>query len=62
MDALPFLRHFESREAIIRDWPDYYDKNKIGPSKPNIVLAIILANRGRKDEAKTFLEKQIKEC
>ncbi len=61
MDALPFLRHFESREAIMRDWPDYYDKNKIGPSNPNIILAIILANRGRKDEAKSFLEKQIKE-
>jgi len=61
MDALPFLQHFESREAIIRDWPDYYDKNKIGPSTPNIVLAVILANRGRKDEARTFLEKQIKE-
>jgi hypothetical protein len=61
MDALPFLQHFETREAIIRDWPDYFDKNIIGLSNPNIVLAIILANQGRTDEARFFLEKQVKE-
>ena len=62
MDALPFLQHFEAREAIIRDWPDYYSKYKIGPSSPpNIVLAIILAIQGKTVDAKYLLESQIQQ-
>jgi len=61
-DALPFLKRFESREAIIRDWPDYYDEYQFGSSSsPNIVLAIILANQGRTEEARPFLEQQIRQ-
>ena len=62
MEALPFLQHFEVREAIIKDWPDYYQKNKIGASSaPNIVLAIIFANQGRAEDAKHLLENQIQQ-
>lgn len=62
MDALPFLQQFETREAIIRDWPDYYNKYQFGSSSPpNITLAIILANQGRAGDAKHLLVKQIRQ-
>jgi len=62
MNALPFLQRFESRETIIRDWPDYYHKYKISSSSPpNIVLAIILVSQGRTEDAKLLLEKQIRQ-
>jgi hypothetical protein len=62
MDALPFLQRFETREAIIRDWPDFYNKYQFGSSSPpNITLAIILANQGRTEEARSLLEQQIRQ-
>ena len=61
-DAFPFLQHFEGREAIIRDWPDYYNKYQFGlSSPPKIVLALILAHQGRTDDAKHLLEKLIQQ-
>ena len=61
-DALPFLQRFDSREAILRDWPDYYNEYQFGASSPpNIVLAIILTNLGRTDEARPLLEQQIRQ-
>lgn len=62
MDALPFLQRFETREAIIRDWPDFYNKYQFGSSsQPKIVLAIILAIQGRTEDAKHLLEQQIQQ-
>ena len=61
-DAFPFLQHFEGREAIIRDWPDYYNKYQFGlSSQPKIVLAIILAIQGRTEDAKHLFEQQIQQ-
>lgn len=62
MDALPFLQRFESREVIIRDWPDFYNQHQFGSSsQPKIVLAVILAIQGRTEEAKLLLEQQVQQ-
>ena len=61
-DALPFLQSFESREAIIREWLNTYNEYQFSSSSPpNIVLAIILANQGRTEEARSLLEQRIRQ-
>lgn len=61
-DAFPFLHHFETREAILQDWPDCYNIYQFGSSSPpNIVLAVILATQGKTDDARQLLEKQIEQ-
>jgi hypothetical protein len=61
-DAFPFLHHFETRGAILQDWPDYYNIHQFGSSSPPyIVLAVISATQGKTEDARRLLEKQIEQ-
>jgi hypothetical protein len=58
-DALPFLARFESREAILTQWTPGHviaDETEFGRftrSREQLACGIILAKRGRNDEAKS---------
>lgn len=53
-DAFPFLARFDSRDAILQELGAAEETwGKGGP--PRVICAIILANRGQKDEAREYL-------
>ena len=57
-DAFPFLAQFETRDAILKRWTLGTPNPYTGGNPPRIVCAIILAVRGRQDEARSFLTEQ----
>lgn len=62
-NGLPFLQSFETRERILRDWPDYYAQKTPGwGSPPNIISAIILVGQGHYDIARKLLEEQARDA
>lgn len=58
--GLPFLDRFSSRDKILREW-DGKSENLPEGSTPRVVLAIILAERGKMDAARDLLTKQVLE-
>ena len=60
-DALPFLARFETRDALLNQWTLDTPNPYTGGKPPRIVCAIILAVRGRRDEARSFLVAQARE-
>ncbi len=61
-NGLPFLQSFETRERILRHWPDHYAQVKPGwGSPPNIISAIILVGLGHHDEARELLKEQARD-
>lgn len=56
-DAMPFLDRFSSRDAILGGLID--EPDRWGGSPPRIVKAVILAARGRAEDARRLLEAQI---
>jgi hypothetical protein len=59
-NALPFLRRFESRDAILSELRHSVESPYT--PKPRIVCAIILAKRGRQAEARELLQAQADEA
>lgn len=55
--GLPFLNRYSSRERILAEWQDRSERLGAG-GPPRIVMAIILAEHGRKDEARALLARQ----
>ncbi len=49
--GLPFLNRYSSREKILAEWQDRSENTGAG-DPPRIVMAIILAEHGRKDDAR----------
>lgn len=58
--GLPFLNRYSTREKILAEWQDRSENMGAG-RPPRIVLAIILAEHGRKDEARALLAQQVHE-
>jgi hypothetical protein len=59
-DAIPFFGNFETRDAILEQW--LAAPNAPYASTPSrIVCAIILAGRGRNEEARVLLAAQARE-
>jgi hypothetical protein len=58
--GLPFLDRFSSRDKILREWNGKSENLPEGCT-PRIVLAIILAERGKIDAARELLAKQVLE-
>jgi hypothetical protein len=58
--GLPFLNRYSSREKMLAEWRDRSETMGAG-SPPRIVMAIILAERGRKGEARALLALQVRE-
>jgi len=59
-DGLPFLEHFASRDAILREW-DGHDRHAFAGRPPRIVSAMIQFKRGNSTQAKELLEAQARE-
>jgi Domain of unknown function (DUF4304) len=59
-DAIPFFNKFESRDAILDQWLAV-PKSPYAITPPRIVCAIILAGRGRSEEARVLLAAQVGE-
>lgn len=59
-DALPFFKRFEARDAILHEWLAVA-KSPFAITPPRIVCAIILAQRGRNEEARALLAAQAHE-
>lgn len=58
--GIPFLERFSSRDKILAEWNGRGEN--VGTSNPpRIVLAIILAERGRQDDARKLLALQVLE-
>jgi len=57
-DALPFLERFNTRDALLKELSNGMQHSASDP--PRIVSAIILAVRGRLEDAKLLLEAQIR--
>ncbi len=55
--GLPFLERFSTRDKILAAWHDQSENLGAG-SPPRIVLAIILAERSQKDQARALLARQ----
>ena len=61
-DALPFLAQFETRDAILQPWMiENSDVSKFDRSRQQIACAIILAIRGRRDEARSILSAALRQ-
>jgi Domain of unknown function (DUF4304) len=60
-DAIPFFKKFETRDAILNEWA-VVPKSLHATTPPRIVCAIILAERGRKEEARVLLTAQAREA
>ncbi|MEW6684563.1 MAG: DUF4304 domain-containing protein [Nitrospirota bacterium] len=58
--GLPFLNRYSTRQKILAEWQDRSENMGAG-GPPRIVMAIILAERGRKDEARALLAQQVLE-
>jgi hypothetical protein len=59
-DAIPFFKKFETRDAVMHQWLAV-PKSPYALTPPRIVCAIILAKRGRNDDARTLLAAQARE-
>jgi hypothetical protein len=59
-DAIPFFKKFETRDAILDQWLAV-PKSPYASTPPRIVCAIILAERGRSEDARVLLAAQAKE-
>lgn len=59
-DAIPFFKEFETRDAILNQWLGV-SKAPYAFAPPRIVCAIILAQRGRNEDARVLLAAQAKE-
>jgi hypothetical protein len=59
-EGLPFLNRYSTRAKILAEWQDRSENMGAG-GPPRIVIAIILAERGRKDEARALLAQQLLE-
>jgi hypothetical protein len=59
-DAIPFFKKFETRDAILDQWLAVPKPLFVG-TLPRIVCAIILAERGRSEDARTLLAAQARE-
>jgi hypothetical protein len=57
-DGLPFLDRFASRTAILAAWDGKTENQGAGSSPPRIVMAIILVERGDREQAKKLLVEQ----
>lgn len=55
--GLPFLNRYSSRDMILAEWHGK-SRNMGAGSPPRIVMAIILCERGRLDEARALLAQQ----
>ena len=55
--GLPFLNRFASRDRILAEWSGQSENSDAG-SPPRIVMAIILAERGERDQARALLAAQ----
>jgi Domain of unknown function (DUF4304) len=60
-DALPFLARFQSRDAILREWGGAGSTASGSAGPPRIHCAIILAVRGRMEDARMLLAEQARE-
>jgi hypothetical protein len=58
--GLPFLDRFATRDKILLEW-EGRSENMGASSPPRLVLAIILAERGRQEEAHRLLAQQVHE-
>jgi len=58
--GLPFLDRFSSRDKILTEW-NGQSENMGTSSPPRIVMAIILFERGQKDQARVLLAQQVLE-
>ena len=58
--GLPFLDRFSTRNKILAEWHDRSESTGAG-GPPRIVMAIILAERGQKDQARGLLARQVLE-
>jgi hypothetical protein len=58
--GIPFLNRYSSREKILAEWQDRLENMGAG-APPRIVMAIILAERGRREEARVLLTQQVLE-
>jgi hypothetical protein len=56
-DAIPFFRKFETRDAILDQWSAVPQSSV----PPRIVCAIVLARRGRSEDARVLLAAQLRE-
>jgi hypothetical protein len=59
-DALPFFKEFETRDAILSQWL-VVPKAQYAATPSRIVCAIILAERGRNEDARVLLAAQARE-
>ncbi len=60
LEGLPFLDRFSSRDKILAEW-NARSENMGASDPPRIVMAIIFAERGQKDEARALLARQVLE-
>jgi hypothetical protein len=61
-DAFPFLAQFETRDAILNLWmQENSNISSFERSRQRIACAIILAIRGRRDEARSILSAALRE-
>lgn len=61
-DAVPFFRKFESRDAILDQWLAVpKSRYAFAPATPRVVCAIILAKRGRNEDARRLLAGEVRE-
>ena len=58
--GLPFLDRYSTRNKILAEWGNRSENMGAG-SPPRIVMAIILAERGQKDDARDLLNRQLLE-
>jgi hypothetical protein len=58
--GVPFLNRYSSRENLLAEWQGR-SENMGASAPPRIVIAIILAEQGRKDEARALLAQQVLE-
>jgi Domain of unknown function (DUF4304) len=60
LGGFPFFDRFSTRDKILAEWNDR-SENMGASSPPRIVMAIILAERGRKGRARALLAQQVLE-
>jgi hypothetical protein len=61
-DAIPFFGRFNTREKILTEWRDVSRSPFAIGGPPRIVCAIILTEKGRREEARTLLAAQVSEA
>lgn len=59
--GFPFLERFSTREKILAEWSGRSENMEAG-DPPRIVMAIILSERGQKEQARALLALQVREA